>query len=226
VKRKVIRAASGINARIAMVLWHEAACGRGPQHLSAMRRCEVPSKLCDGELRCLRWHHKLELYPSDFNDVAGFQLDTVTDHRLTVDNRHWLAFDQLQPAGASPECRSPVTYATDASLDDAYPFGYTTHLFQLQQTEVFSKWLSGLKDARAKARLLARLESARQGNFGDVKSVGGGVSEMRVNVGAGYRIYFFRCCAVVIILLCGGDKSTQTKDISRAKLMAREIDQE
>jgi putative addiction module killer protein len=77
---------------------------------------------------------------------------------------------------------------------------------------------------RAKARILARLDSARLGNLGDVLSVGGGVSEIRVDVGTGYRVYFTRHKRVVIILLCGGDKSTQAKDIARAKLIAHAIE--
>jgi putative addiction module killer protein len=97
---------------------------------------------------------------------------------------------------------------------------------QIQQTEVFSKWLFALRDLRARARILARLDAARLGNLGDSKSVGGGVSEMRVDIGAGYRVYFIRRRATLILLLCGGDKTTQPKDISRAKAMARELDQE
>jgi putative addiction module killer protein len=97
-------------------------------------------------------------------------------------------------------------------------------VLQLKQTEVFGKWLSDLRDIRAKARILARLESARLGNLGDARSVGDGVSELRIDVGAGYRVYFTRRQRVVIILLCGGDKSTQSKDIARAKLMVQQID--
>ena len=97
-------------------------------------------------------------------------------------------------------------------------------MFQLQQSEQFGRWLSDLRDLRAKARILARLESVRVGNLGDVRSVGERVSELRVDVGAGYRVYFTRRQRIVIILLCGGDKSTQSRDIARAKLMAREID--
>jgi len=97
-------------------------------------------------------------------------------------------------------------------------------VYQIQQTEVFAKWLSGLRDARAKARILARLDSARLGNLGDVASVGGGVSEIRVDVGAGYRVYFTRRQRIVVILLCGGDKSNQSRDIVRAKLIAKAIE--
>jgi putative addiction module killer protein len=97
-------------------------------------------------------------------------------------------------------------------------------VYELQQTETFGQWLTGLRDTRAKARILARLESVRLGNLGDIRSVGDRVSEMRIDVGAGYRVYLTRRQRVVIILLCGGVKSTQSRDIVRAKLMAQEIE--
>jgi putative addiction module killer protein len=97
-------------------------------------------------------------------------------------------------------------------------------VFQLQQTEHFAKWLLNLRDVRAKARILARFDSVRLGNLGDVRSVGDVVSEMRIDIGAGYRVYFTRRHRIVLILLCGGDKSTQAKDIARAKLMAQGIE--
>jgi putative addiction module killer protein len=96
-------------------------------------------------------------------------------------------------------------------------------VFQIQQTEIFAKWLISLRDVRAKARILARLDSVRLGNLGDTKTVGDGVSEFRIDVGAGYRVYYTRRHRVVVILLCGGDKSTQNKDIVRAKLLARQL---
>lgn len=99
-------------------------------------------------------------------------------------------------------------------------------MYQVQQTEIFGRWLASLRDDRAKARILARLDSVRLGNLGDAKSVGGRVSEFRVDVGTGYRVYFARRRQVLILLLCGGDKSTQKKDISRAQAMVRELDQE
>lgn len=97
-------------------------------------------------------------------------------------------------------------------------------MFQIRQTEVFAKWLVRLRDVRAKARILARLDSVRLGNLDDAKSVGGGVSEMRIDVGAGYRVYFTRRQRVIVILLCGGDKSTQSKAIANAKLIVQEIE--
>ena len=96
-------------------------------------------------------------------------------------------------------------------------------MYQLRETDAFGTWLSKLRDARAKARILARLESARLGNLGDVRSVGGGVSEMRVDVGTGYRVYFTRRQRVVIFLLCGGDKSSQIRDLAQAQRIAKAI---
>ena len=97
-------------------------------------------------------------------------------------------------------------------------------VYQVLQTEAFARWLVALRDVRAKARILARLDSTRLGNLGDIRSVGGGVSEMRIDIGAGYRIYFTRRQRIVVILLCGGDKSTQAKDIARARLLAEAIE--
>lgn len=96
-------------------------------------------------------------------------------------------------------------------------------MFSLLRTNVFDKWLSRLKDARGKARIIARLRSAEMGNLADVKSVGAGVSEMRVHYGPGYRIYFTNRGKQLIVLLIGGDKSTQSRDIQKAKALAAEI---
>jgi putative addiction module killer protein len=91
------------------------------------------------------------------------------------------------------------------------------------KSEIFDAWLSGLSDQKAKARILAHLRSATLGNFGDCKPVGEGVSEMRIHVGVGYRVYYVRTGSTIYVLLVGGDKSSQAKDISRAKNMAREL---
>jgi putative addiction module killer protein len=96
----------------------------------------------------------------------------------------------------------------------------------LRQTDTFAKWLGGLRDAKAKARILARLESARLGNLGDTRTLGSGVREMRVHVGPGYRVYFAQRRGVVLLLLCGGDKSSQARDIERAKRILAELDKE
>ena len=90
-------------------------------------------------------------------------------------------------------------------------------------TEVFETWLRGLRNQQARIRILSRLERIEDGNFGDHRSVGGGVSELRVNVGQGYRVYYTIRRSTIVILLCGGDKSSQRRDINRAQQMASEI---
>lgn len=93
----------------------------------------------------------------------------------------------------------------------------------LIRSSVFSDWLNGLKDQKAKARILHRLSQACLGNFGDCEPVGEGVLEMRIHYGPGFRVYFVRHGAAVYVLLSGGDKSSQRRDIARAKRMAREL---
>ena len=95
-------------------------------------------------------------------------------------------------------------------------------MIEVRQTVVFAKWLDRLKDRRGRLRILARIERLTLGNVGDVKPVGSGVSELRIDHGPGYRVYFVKRGTVLIILLCGGDKSTQSRDIARAKRMAEE----
>ena len=87
------------------------------------------------------------------------------------------------------------------------------------RSDVFAKWLDDLTDERAKARIAVRIISAEKGNFGDCAPVGDGISEMRVHFGPGYRVYFTRRGKVIYLLMCGGDKSTQKRDIKRAKAM-------
>ena len=93
----------------------------------------------------------------------------------------------------------------------------------LLRSSDFDAWLSGLTDQKAKARILGRIRSATFGNFGDCEPIGEGVSEMRIHVGAGYRVYYTRTGSTVYILLAGGVKASQTKDIARAKTMACEL---
>jgi putative addiction module killer protein len=88
---------------------------------------------------------------------------------------------------------------------------------ELLRTREFDDWLRALRDPVGKARILARLRSASLGNFGDCEPVGEGVSEMRIHAGPGYRVYFTRRGRTVYLLLCGGDKSSQPKDIRKAK---------
>jgi putative addiction module killer protein len=90
------------------------------------------------------------------------------------------------------------------------------------RSSVFDRWLAGLRDQKGKARILS-LASAVLGNFGDCRPVGEGVSEMRIHAGPGYQVYFVRREETVYFLLAGGDKSSQAKDIERAKRMARDL---
>ena len=109
-------------------------------------------------------------------------------------------------------------------LDRVYPIGYNSAVYQLRETDVFARWLKRLRDKRGKARILARLDSARLGNLGDCKPVRFGIKEMRVHFGPGYRVYFVKRGEVVLLLLCGGSKSTQKRDIERAKKLLDEIE--
>jgi putative addiction module killer protein len=97
-------------------------------------------------------------------------------------------------------------------------------LIEVRQTDRFKAWLSGLRDERARARILKRLDRAEQGNLGDAAPVGDGVSEMRIFYGPGYRLYFVQRGKELIVLLCGGDKSTQGSDIEEARAIAKELD--
>ncbi|RPJ14974.1 MAG: type II toxin-antitoxin system RelE/ParE family toxin [Deltaproteobacteria bacterium] len=91
------------------------------------------------------------------------------------------------------------------------------------RTAEFDSWLSNLKDKIGKARILKRIRAAEGGNFGDCEPVGGGVSEMRIHVGPGYRLYYTRTGEVIYLLLLGGGKSSQPRDIKRAIEMARSL---
>jgi putative addiction module killer protein len=91
----------------------------------------------------------------------------------------------------------------------------------INQTHEFAAWLRGLADNKGRARIAARINAAASGNFGDAKAVGDGVSEMRIDFGPGYRVYFTRVGSIVYVLLCGGDKSSQKADIAKAKNLAK-----
>ena len=94
-------------------------------------------------------------------------------------------------------------------------------MVEIRQTELFARWFAGLRDRRARARIQVRIDRLEIGNPGDVKPVGEGVSEMRIDYGPGYRVYFVQRGAARIVLLAGGDKNTQDRDIARARELAR-----
>lgn len=90
-------------------------------------------------------------------------------------------------------------------------------MIEIRQTEEVKKWLKGLKDKIAKAKILIRIDRMKEGNYGDVESIGDGYSELRIHQGKGYRVYFASRNNEIILLLCGGDKTTQQADIKKSK---------
>jgi putative addiction module killer protein len=96
-------------------------------------------------------------------------------------------------------------------------------MLQIRKTETFAQWLDGLRDVRARARVQVRVERLAAGNPGDVEPVGEGVSELRIDYGPGYRVYFKKHGREVVILLAGGDKRTQSADIKTALRLARNL---
>ena len=96
-------------------------------------------------------------------------------------------------------------------------------MVEVRQTDVFTDWFAGLRDREARARITVRIRRLSLGNPGDVNPVGSGVSEMRIDYGPGYRVYFVRRDDTVVVLLCGGDKRHQDRDIARALELAQEV---
>ena len=96
-------------------------------------------------------------------------------------------------------------------------------MVEIRKTETFAKWLDGLDDIRARARILVRIERLAAGNLGDVKPVGEGVSELRIDYGPGYRVYYKKQGRSVVILLAGGNKRTQSRNIKTALRLARNL---
>ena len=109
-------------------------------------------------------------------------------------------------------------------LDDGYPIGYVCKVFL--RTAEFDAWLKALRDPIGKARILARVRAAELGHFGDCAPVGDSVFELRIHVGPGYRVYYWRHGTVTYWLLCGGDKSTQRRDIRQAKALRTRVENE
>jgi putative addiction module killer protein len=95
-------------------------------------------------------------------------------------------------------------------------------VIEIRESATFSLWLQSLRDSQTRARIAMRVRRLAFGNFGDVKPVGEGISELRLDFGPGYRVYFVQRGQVLIVLLCGGDKSTQDRDIAGAKKLAKE----
>jgi putative addiction module killer protein len=106
-----------------------------------------------------------------------------------------------------------------------YPLGYNW-MMEIRRTEVFRKWIDGLKDVSGRVRILARIRRFEDGNAGDSKSLGDGLYEMRIHHGPGYRSYYFHQNKDLVILLNGGDKKTQQRDIEKSRVLINEIIEE
>ena len=96
-------------------------------------------------------------------------------------------------------------------------------MIEVRQTDAFRDWLRDLRDDKAVTWIILRIRRLEQGNPGDARSVGAGVSEMRIDYGPGYRVYYVQRGAIVVVLLCGGDKRTQARDVKRAKALVKEL---
>ncbi len=99
-------------------------------------------------------------------------------------------------------------------------------MYEIKSTKIFSKWLSKLKGMKGRIAVARRIERMEHGNFGDIKPIGAAISELRITTGSGYRVYFTKREGQIIILLVGGDKSTQPKDIEKAEKLLKEYDNE
>lgn len=111
-----------------------------------------------------------------------------------------------------------------SELDKSTHVLHIGQAFALEETLEFAKWLGNLRDRKARAKIVGRVRRAADGNFGDHRSVQGGVFELRIDYGPGYRVYYFQRGKALVILLCGGDKRTQDADIVFAKRLKEEIE--
>lgn len=151
----------------------------------------------------------------------------LADDLAKVFQRHRLALQ------AGPQCAvdfGRIARAIDeTALNSAvaccnvYRMRYNHAVIEIQQTETFRAWLVGLRDKPTAAIIMRRIDRVRAGLLGDVKPVGEGISELRVDHGPGYRVYFVKRGSALIVLLCGGDKATQDRDIKAAKKLAANL---
>jgi putative addiction module killer protein len=120
-----------------------------------------------------------------------------------------------------------VIFLTDFCLEIPlaflYPKRYNSSVIEIRQTATYFQWFDSLRDRQARARINARIRRLSLGNFGDVKPIGEGVSELRIDFGPGYRVYFVQRGQTLVVLLAGGNKRTQDRDIKKALKLAREL---
>jgi len=121
-------------------------------------------------------------------------------------------------------CNPDKMKETRKNLDNLYPTGYNEREINVQETDYFKKWMRALKDKKARSVINTRIRRLSLGNKGDTGPIGDGVSELRIDYGPGYRVYFTHIKSYLVILLCGGDKSSQSKDIVKAKQLAANLE--
>jgi len=121
---------------------------------------------------------------------------------------------------ASPDNSAKVAWA---GVDASYPTRYTLLSIEIRQTAAYARWFEKLRDRRARARILVRVRRLSLGNRGDCEPVGEGVTELRIDYGPGYRVYFVQRGSAHVILLAGGDKRSQRRDIANALKLARDL---
>jgi len=134
-----------------------------------------------------------------------------------------MQFLYTKTLGSLLKCSCISLLADLQKLDRAYPIFYNLYVKIIHITDTFNDWLTSLRDKQAVRRVQMRIDRAEDGNFGDCAPVGEGVSEMRIHYGPGYRVYFVQCSLEIVILLAGGDKSTQNQDIKTALALARQL---
>ena len=130
------------------------------------------------------------------------------------------------PVERRKQTRETNRTASNQPLDNLGIIVYTKIMKKIRRSSVYIKWLNKLRDDRAVARILKRVNRLNEGNPGDVKPVGEGISELRIDYGPGYRVYYKDTGREIIVLLCGGDKRTQEADIEEAKKIARLYEEE
>ena len=153
-----------------------------------------------------------QTHPFPWRIYIGDLIDNNDTIPLCLDSKEVMKLSALKKANLYPW--------------QSVPFRIHFVMYKIKETVYFSKWLQKLKDIQGKVSILRRIKRVKEGNFGDYKSLGDNIYELRITVGAGYRVYYTQKGDEIIILLLGGDKSTQTKDIAKAKKLAKEYQDE
>jgi putative addiction module killer protein len=156
-----------------------------------------------------------------FSGIAAVENHTGTNSNLLMLKVISKFSAGIPPAYAADN--SPNSSWAPGKVDGVWPGGYSAPMMEIRKTDVYAKWLDGLRDIRARARILARVERLAEGNAGDAEPIGEGVSELRINYGPGYRVYYKQQGRELVILLAGGDKGSQSRDIKTALRLARNL---